>query len=106
MKIIMIGHKYVPSREGGIEVVVDNLATRMVEKGHEVTLFNRKRKEYKKIKEYKGCKVENIFTINKKSLDAVVYSFFATLKARRLAKKEKYESSRCPANFASLQSIV
>ena len=67
MKIIMIGHKYVPSREGGIEVVVDNLATRMVKKGHEVTLFNRKRKEYEKIKEYKGCKIENIFTINKKS---------------------------------------
>ena len=91
MKIIMIGHKYVPSREGGIEVVVDNLATRMVEKGHEVTLFNRKRKEYEKIKEYKGCKVETVFTINKKSLDAVIYSFFATLKARRLAKKEKYD---------------
>ena len=91
MKIIMIGHKYVPSREGGIEVVVDNLSTRMVNKGHEVTLFNRKRKEYEKIKEYKGCKIENIFTINKKSLDAVVYAFFATLKARRLAKKEKYD---------------
>jgi len=91
MKIAMIGHKYVPSREGGIEVVVDNLATRMVEKGHEVTLFNRKRKEYPKITEYKGCKVENIFTLNKRSLDAVVYSFFATLKARKLAKKEKYD---------------
>ena len=48
----MIGHKYVPSREGGIEVVVDNLATRMVEKGHEVTLFNRKRKEYEKTGNY------------------------------------------------------
>lgn len=26
MKIVMIGHKYVPSREGGIEVVVEKLA--------------------------------------------------------------------------------
>lgn len=43
MKIVMIGHKYVPSREGGIEVVVENLATRMAEQGHEVTLYNRKR---------------------------------------------------------------
>lgn len=91
MKIAMIGHKYVPSREGGIEVVVENLATRMVEHGHSVILFNRRRKEYPRIKEYKGCKVENIFTINKKSLDAILYSFFATLKVRRLAKKEKYD---------------
>lgn len=65
MKIGMIGHKYVPSREGGIEVVVDNLSTRMQEKGNNVTIFNRKRKEYEEITEYKGCKVLNIFTINK-----------------------------------------
>lgn len=87
MKIGMIGHKYVPSREGGIEVVVDNLSTRMQEKGNNVTIFNRKRKEYEEITEYKGCKVLNIFTINKKSLDAIVYAFFATKKAKKLAKK-------------------
>lgn len=87
MKIGMIGHKYVPSREGGVEIVVDNLSTRMVSLGNEVTLFNRKRKEYEKIDSYKGCKVKNIFTINKKSLDAIVYSYFATKKAIKMAKK-------------------
>lgn len=86
MRIVMIGHKYVPSREGGVEIVVENLATRMAEQGHEVTLFNRKRKEYPKINEYKGCKIENIYTVNKRSLDAIVYTFFATLKARKLLK--------------------
>ena len=91
MKILMIGHKYVPSREGGIEIVVDELSTRMAKLGHEVTLFNRKRKSYPKINEYKGCKIKNIFTINKKSLDAIVYSFFATLKARRLIRKGKVD---------------
>lgn len=30
MKVAMIGHKRVPSHEGGIEVVVEELATRMV----------------------------------------------------------------------------
>ena len=59
MKIAMLGQKRIPSREGGVEIVVEELSTRMVEKGHEVTLFNRKRKEYPKIKEYKGCKVSN-----------------------------------------------
>ena len=31
MKIAMIGHKRIPSREGGIEIVVDELSTRLVE---------------------------------------------------------------------------
>jgi hypothetical protein len=38
----MIGHKYVPSREGGVEIVVEELATRLVKKGHIVDVYNRK----------------------------------------------------------------
>ena len=44
MKIAMIGQKVVPSRDGGIEVVVEALSTEMLKKGHSLTLFNRKRK--------------------------------------------------------------
>lgn len=91
MKIAMLGHKYVPSREGGVEVVVEQLATEMVKRGNSVTLYNRKRSEYKKITEYNGCEVKSVFTVNKKSLDAVIYSFFATLKAKRAAKKGKFD---------------
>ena len=54
MKICMIGHKTVPQRGGGIELVVEELATRMVEKGNKVTLFNRKRKGYPTEGDYKG----------------------------------------------------
>ncbi|MBO5526076.1 MAG: glycosyltransferase family 4 protein [Clostridia bacterium] len=91
MKIVMIGHKYVPSREGGVEVVVENLSALLVEKGHEVTLFNRKRKRYPTFTQHKGCKIETVFTVNKKSLDAIVYAFFATLKVRKLIKKRKVD---------------
>ena len=48
MRIAMIGHKYVPSREGGVEIVVEELSSRLA-KENDVTLFNRKRKEYEKI---------------------------------------------------------
>ena len=37
LKIAMLGHKRVPSREGGIEIVVEELASRMVAEGHSVT---------------------------------------------------------------------
>lgn len=90
MKIAMIGHKRVPSREGGVEIVVEELSTRLVKKGNQVDIYNRKGKnvqdknadlENKKIKEYKGAKIITVPTINKKGLDALVYSFFASIKA-------------------------
>lgn len=90
MKIAMIGHKRVPSREGGVEIVVEELSTRLVKKGNQVDIYNRKGKnvqdknadlENKKIKEYKGTKIITVPTINKKGLDALVYSFFASIKA-------------------------
>ena len=38
MKLAMIGHKDFPSRSGGVEVVVYELATRLVGKGEIITV--------------------------------------------------------------------
>ena len=81
MKIAMIGHKRIPGREGGIEVVVEELTTRMVEKGNEVVAYNRHKKGFKCPKEYKGVQIIDIPTIERKNTDAVVYSFIATIRA-------------------------
>jgi len=40
----MFGQKRIPSREGGVEIVVEELGKRMVKKGHQVTCYNRKGK--------------------------------------------------------------
>lgn len=87
MRIAMLGHKRIPSREGGVEIVVEELSTRMVQRGYQVICYNRKGKhiagkkfENKKIKEYKGVKIKNVFTIDKKGLAAMTSSFFASIK--------------------------
>ena len=49
MKVAMIGHKQIPSRVGGVEVVVENLSEQLVKKGIEVDAYNRKSKYQKKI---------------------------------------------------------
>ena len=41
VKIAMLGHKSIPSRQGGIEIVVEELAVRMAALGHQVTIYNR-----------------------------------------------------------------
>ena len=79
MRIAMIGHKRVPGREGGIEVVVEELSTRMSEAGHDVTVYNRHKKGYKSSKWYRGVKIIDVPTIERKNTDAVVYSFIASI---------------------------
>ena len=37
----MIGHKDFPSRSGGVEVMVGGLARSLVERGYDVTVYNR-----------------------------------------------------------------
>ena len=88
MKIAMLGHKRIPSREGGVEIVVEELSTRMVKLGHQVTCFNRRGhhvsgKEFDgtNYHEYKGVKIKNVITINGKGLAAISSSFFAALAA-------------------------
>lgn len=90
MKIAMIGHKRIPSREGGVEVVVQELSTRLVKDGNQVDAYNRKGKnvqdsnadkDKKNLKEYKGVRIITIPTINKKGIDALLYSFFASIRA-------------------------
>ena len=74
------------SREGGIEVVVEELSTRMVKLGHQVTCYNRgghhvsgKEFDGAKLHEYEGVKLNTVPTINGKGLAAVSSSFFAAL---------------------------
>lgn len=92
LRIAMIGHKRIPSREGGIEIVVEELAVRMAALGHHVEAYNRyghhvSGKKYdneygwKNRKYYKGVRVRIIPTFRRSSLNAIVYSFLATLRA-------------------------
>jgi len=84
----MLGHKRIPSREGGVEIVVEELATRMSSQGHTITCYNRKGHhvggnefDVEALSEYKGVKIVQVPTIDTKGLAAVTSSFFAALKA-------------------------
>lgn len=84
MKIAMIGAKRVPSREGGVEIHVEELAARFAAAGFSVTVFNRRKGLLKRPgtpKSYRGFRLEDIPTIDRKNLDAAVYSLFATVRA-------------------------
>ena len=79
--IVMLGHKRIPSREGGVEIVVEELSTRMAARGHQVTCLNRKGhhvsgKEFDTgpRKEFKGVKLETVFALNYRGVEAMTAS--------------------------------
>lgn len=86
LNIAMFGHKRVPSREGGVEIVVQELSTRMVKLGHNLTVYNRSGhhvsdRDYdtEKRSDYDGVRIKTVVTIDKKGLAAVTSSFFAAV---------------------------
>ena len=88
LRIAMLGHKRIPSREGGIEIVVQELSKRMVRLGHHVTCLNRgghhvSGKENKTYHgdEYLGIKLISVATINRKGLAAITASISGAFKA-------------------------
>ena len=86
LKIAMLGHKHMLSREGGIEIVVNELATRMVAMGHEVTCYDRSTKhvagaELNLKDEYRGVRIRPVWTIERKGLAAMSSSVSATFRA-------------------------
>lgn len=81
LNIAMLGHKRIPSREGGIEIVVEELSTRMAALGHKVTCYNRSGhhvsgKEYdtKSIRSYKNVTLKTAPALNIKGLAAMTAS--------------------------------
>lgn len=80
MKIAMIGHKRIPSRVGGVEIVVDELSRRMAAAGHRVEVYNRNTGQ-KGPKTYRGVRLIEVPTSRRQSLNALIYSLLATLRA-------------------------
>ena len=85
LRIAMLGHKHMPSREGGVEVVVGELAVRMAARGHSVTCYNRSRRLFGRgsgtggQKSYHGVKRFGVPTINRPGIAAATSSVFGTI---------------------------
>jgi glycosyltransferase involved in cell wall biosynthesis len=84
MKIAMFGHKRIPSREGGIEIVVEELTRRMAVQGHHVVCYNRRghhvsgaQFDTKRQTDYQGVKLKSVWTFDKKGLAAMTASLSA-----------------------------
>ena len=84
MKVVVTGTRGIPNILGGVETHCEELFPRMVQKDIDITIVRRKSYVHDSLAEYQGVKLVDITTPKKKSLEAVIHTFKAILKARSL----------------------
>lgn len=86
MKIVVIGTRGIPDIQGGVETHCQELYPRLAAMGHDVTVIRRKCyvTGQNSGREYRGIRLVDLYTPRRKSFEAIVHTFLAVLKARRL----------------------
>jgi glycosyltransferase involved in cell wall biosynthesis len=79
MKIALLGMRGVPAVYGGFETCAEQLGARLVEHGHEVTVYCRRHFVDPKLKEYRGMKLVTLPTIKNKYLDTLAHTFVGSM---------------------------
>lgn len=111
MNIVMFGHKHMLSREGGIEIVVYNLAIRMNSRGHKVVVYDRNTSHVadgsivEQRIDYAGVKIIPVWTIDEKGLAAVTSSMSAAILASRTCADVVHIHAEGPAAMCGLLKL-
>ena len=83
MKIALMGTRGIPASYSGFETCVEQLGQRLVQRGHEVTVYCRSHHITYPGDTYKGMRLVKLATIPNKYLDTLVHSFISSLHALR-----------------------
>lgn len=81
MRIAILGTRGVPASYGGFETFAEQLSTRLVARGHDVTVYCRSHYVSPRQIEYKGVRLRVLPTIKRKYLDTVMHCFLSALHA-------------------------
>ena len=113
LKIAMLGHKRIPSNEGGVEVVVEALCARMAALGHSVTCYNRAghhvsgaEHELPAGSVYRGIRLVTVPTLERKGFAAVISSFFAAVRSAFGSYDVVHIHAEGPAFFCWLPKLL
>lgn len=108
MKIVVIGTRGIPNILGGVETHCEELFPRIAAKGHDVTVI--RRTPYvapeNRIAEYKGVKLVDVYAPRKKSIEAIIHTFLAVLKARSLNPDVLHVHAIGPAIMVPLARLL
>src|ERR1051326_2798365 len=85
MRIAMLGLKGIPATYGGVERNVEELAARLVERGHEGLVYCRTHYTHADVarKPYRGVELIRLPSVNRKITDTLSHSLLSTLDVLR-----------------------
>jgi len=81
MRIAILGTRGIPASYGGFETFAEHLATRLVARGHEVTVYSRAHYVSPRQLEYHGVRIKVLPTIRHKYFDTVIHTFLSAVHA-------------------------
>lgn len=81
MNIAMLGTRGVPASYSGFETCVEELGSRLAERGHRVTVYGRSHHITYDQPTYKGMRLVKLPTVANKYLDTIVHSFISSVHA-------------------------
>jgi glycosyltransferase involved in cell wall biosynthesis len=83
MKIAIVGTRGVPASYGGFETFAEELGRRLVERGHQVTVYGRPAFVDRSVETYRGIRVVVVPAIRSKHLETVSHTLVTALHLRR-----------------------
>ena len=81
LKIAIVGTRGIPANYGGFETFAEELSCRLVQRGHEVTVYGRSHYVPRSMRSYKGVRLVVLNTLRTKYLDTPVHTFYSGLHA-------------------------
>lgn len=86
MHIVVIGTRGIPGIQGGVETHCQQLYPYICKLGHQVTVIRRSPyvTDSNRTSDYKGVRIIDVYAPRKKSIEAIVHTFLAIIKAKQL----------------------
>ena len=106
MKIVVTGTRGIPNIMGGVETHCEELYPRIVLYGHEVTVIRRDSYVHDSLSEWKGVNLIDIEAPKKKSFEAIVHTFRAINKAKKLGADVLHIHAIGPALLAPYAKLL
>ncbi len=103
MRIAILGTRGIPANYGGFETFAEHLSTRLVARGHDVTVYCRSHYTSPRELEFQGVHLKVLPTVRHKYFDTVVHTFLSALHAM----PRRYDAALiCNAANAPFASIL
>lgn len=107
MKVVVTGTRGIPDVQGGVETHCQNLYPLLARDGFDVTVIRRKPYvENDPRTDYEGVKIVDLFTPRKKSFEAIIHTFLAVIRAKRMKADVLHIHAIGPAIMAPFARLL